>query len=123
MRCVTSFPAARRLWRPLLLILPLLLAACGPGMQYPGWTLPPVDTTITAPKPPPALQGDMAAPLPEGPPGYFVWDPAHWHWNGHDFVWMTGHYVERPYRGSTWVAGRWNDNKDGSWTWTPGHWR
>jgi hypothetical protein len=117
--------------RPVLLILPLLLlTACepgvpyGPGVQYPGWTLPPVDTTISAPKAPPAPQPEVVAPLPQGPAGYFVWDPGHWHWTGQDFVWIDGHYVERPYRGSTWVPGLWAPDKSKTeWIWTPGHWR
>jgi len=119
--------------RAALLALPLLLSltACdpnfpwiGPGTQYPGWTLPPVDTTISAPKAPPALQAETEGLLPQGPAGYFVWDPGHWHWTGQDFVWIDGHYVERPYRGSTWVPGSWaQDQEKTVWIYTPGHWR
>ncbi|MGH6881269.1 hypothetical protein [Hypericibacter sp.] len=119
--------------RTALLALPLLLSltACdpnfpwiGPGIQYPGWSLPPVDTTITSPQAPPAPQAETEAALPQGPAGYFVWDPGHWHWTGADFVWIGGHYVERPYRGSTWVPGEWAQDKDKTvWIYTPGHWR
>lgn len=119
--------------RAALLALPLLLAlsACdpnfpwiGPGIQYPGWTLPPVDTTISTPNTPPAPQAETEAPIPQGPAGYFVWDPGHWHWTGQEFVWLGGHYVERPYRGSTWVPGAWaQDESKTTWIWTPGHWR
>lgn len=119
----------------LVLLLPLLLGASepgvklpgftwGPGIQYPGWTLPTPDTTITAPQEPPAPLGEVASPPPAGRIGHFVWDPGHWHWTGQDYVWMAGNYVERPYRGSTWVPGRWaDDDHDGIWIYTPGHWR
>ena len=104
--------------RPFILLLPLLpmLAACdsvnkdvnswlGPGEQMPGWSMPPVDVTISAPREPPAWKQEPIPQPPKGPAGYFVWDFGHWHWDGENFIWIPGYYVERPYRGSSWVQG------------------
>jgi hypothetical protein len=134
-----------RLGRPflLLLFLPLLAAGSpppedsppppglrlpgwtwGPGFQFPGWTLPLPNELITAPHAPPALPQETIPPPPAGPAGYFEWDPGHWHWTGQTYTWIRGAYVERPYRGSTWVPGDWNDHDhDNVWIYTPGHWR
>lgn len=34
--------------------------------------------------------------VPPPPPGYYVWRPGHWRWNGYRYVWARGHYVIRP---------------------------
>jgi hypothetical protein len=99
----------------------LLLTACYSPSQS-GY-LPPADTAITAPKaPPPAHQEEVPA-APPGPANYFVWDDGHWHWDGKDYVWIPGRYIERPYIGANWVPGRWDDSGNTQWTYTPGHWR
>ena len=44
--------------------------------------------------------GPTPAPLvervPPPPPGYYVWRPGHWRWNGRRYIWAPGHYVPRP---------------------------
>jgi YXWGXW repeat-containing protein len=118
----------------LLLLLPLLVAAgepgvrlpgftWGPGIQYPGWTLPDPDRLVAVPAAPPAPFAEVVPPPPQGAGAQFAWDPGHWYWSGEDYVWVAGHYVERPYRGSTWVPARWADDHRGEWIYTPGHWR
>jgi hypothetical protein len=60
--------------------------------------------------------------IPVAPDDRAVWDAGRWSWNGSSYVWVGGHYVERPYPQSVWVAGRWVDHGDG-WVWEEGHWR
>lgn len=98
----------------------LLLAACySPSRD--GY-LPPVDTKIHADKEPPPPRDETVPAPPQGPADYFAWDPGHWNWNGRDYDWMPGHYVERPYQGGVWVRGGWHNDGDRRWSWTPSHW-
>jgi hypothetical protein len=89
----------------------------------PGGSLPPPDTIIQSQKEPPPLQEELIPPPPKGPPDQFTWDFGHWHWDGQDYIWIPGHYVERPYRSSHWVRGNWAYDGNLNWTWTPGYWQ
>jgi len=110
--------------RRLILLLPiLLLAACSGNNAMPGGSLPPPDTIIQSQKKPPPLLEELIPPPPKGPPDQFTWDFGHWHWDGQDYIWIPGHYVERPYRSSHWVRGNWAYDGNLNWTWTPGYWQ
>lgn len=50
-----------------------------------------------------------------------AWNPGHWRWDGRDWIWVPGHYVERPHRAAVWVPGHW-DARPGGWVWIAGHW-
>jgi hypothetical protein len=104
-------------------VLAGLLASCSNQPIMPGGALPPPNMTIVAPKEPPAPQAEVVPDAPQGPPGYFAWEPGHWHWAGLGYVWVSGHYIERPYQASVWVPGAWNYDGALHWTWTPGHWK
>ena len=71
---------------------------------------------------PPAPQAETVPPAPESQVHeYFVWEPGHWFWTGLRYIWIPGHYMERPYQAAVWIPGAWT--RDGlTWTWTPGHW-
>jgi hypothetical protein len=59
--------------------------------------------------------------VPSAPgPGYY-WEPGYWTWNGYRYVWVHGHYGERPYSGAVWHPGHWVQGSQG-WYWRPGHW-
>lgn len=79
-----------------------------------------VEGRVTAPRPPPVARVEVV-PAPPGPTSVFVWQPGRWHWNGGDYVWVSGRYVQRPAQYRQWVAGRWVDRR-GFWEWQPGHW-
>jgi hypothetical protein len=67
--------------------------------------------------PPPAPRVEVAPPPPRET---VVWEPGRWHWDGHGYVWIPGHYIERVV-GRHWEQGRWN--WDGhEWQWIGGHW-
>ena len=73
---------------------------------------------VIAPRPPPPPRVEV---IPARPGEVYVWHPGYWHWNGRDFVWIAGRYVERPHRRAQWVAEHW-EPRGGRWVLVPGHW-
>jgi hypothetical protein len=69
--------------------------------------------------PPPRVE---VVPPPPAPIEREVWVPGHWRWNGRDYVWDSGHYIERPSVRAEYESGHWVQTA-GGWTWVPGHWR
>lgn len=68
---------------------------------------------------PPAPRSEL---IPPAPNERVVWDPGRWNWDGRSYVWVSGHYVERPYQQSVWEPGHWTE-QNGGWVWEEGHWR
>ncbi len=68
---------------------------------------PPPQTVIVVPPPPPY---DGA-----------IWVRGHWRWNGHDYVWLTGHYIP-PRAGYTFVQPRW-EYRDQRYVYVRGYYR
>jgi hypothetical protein len=68
---------------------------------------------------PPAPRSEL---IPPAPNQRVVWDPGRWSWDGRGYVWVSGHYVDRPYERSVWEPGHWNE-RNGGWVWEEGHWR
>jgi hypothetical protein len=93
------------------------LARAASAQEYYGpESLPP------QPAPPPAAVEDYGPPpAPSMPAERAYWVRGHWDWNGVQYVWVGGHYVERP-AGLYWEPGRWVA-RDGQWVWIGGHWR
>jgi hypothetical protein len=75
-----------------------------------------VVVAVQAP-PPPRVE---ARPPP--PNERVEWDPGHWNWNGREYAWMPGHYVERPRQNVRWEPGHW-DQRNGGYVWVEGGWR
>lgn len=73
---------------------------------------------VIAPSAPPPPQ--VEAPPPPPAPSY-VWEPGHWAWNGAQFNWEVGKYVQKPTATATYVPGHWQQYSDG-WGWVPGEW-
>jgi hypothetical protein len=70
------------------------------------------------PAPPPArAEVRGVAPTPE-----LVWVPGSWDWNGHEYVWVSGNWVESPAREAAWVPGHW-ERTAGGWRWVSGYWK
>ncbi len=67
--------------------------------------------------PVPALREEM---IPPPPRERMLWEPGHWHWNGGQYVWIRGHYIERG-RFTRWEHGHW-EIRGGVQVWVPGHW-
>ena len=81
-----------------------------------------VVTDVVVARPPPPVRVERVPPPPSGGPAeLFVWQPGHWHWDGHDYHWQRGHYERRPAREASWVPPEWVA-RDGQWVFKPGHW-
>ena len=102
------------------IVLPLLLLTAGCVIQRPSG---PVAVEAVALKPPPPVRYEVAPPLPPERVELMVWDPGHWRWDGHDWDWVSGHYVKRPHREARWVPGHWDARANGTWIWVEGRWR
>lgn len=109
---------SRRLFARATLLTPLVALMAGCVVAEPRHEV----VEVVAPSPPPAPRLEV---IPEPPAGQFemvVWDPGHWHWNGREYVWIGGHYVDKPHREAVWVSGHWAE-RHGEWVWVGGHWR
>jgi hypothetical protein len=78
---------------------------------------PPAHVVVTIPAPPPP----RAEYQPPPPTERAVWDPGHWNWNGRDYVWVGGRYIERPNVAMRWEPGHWIQ-QGGTWAWVDGSW-
>ena len=74
--------------------------------------------TVLAPTAPPAPQAEIPPPAPSRS---YVWEPGHWSWNGVQYFWEPGKYVERPTVAATYVGGHWEQHPNG-WVWVEGRW-
>lgn len=80
---------------------------------------PPPTTHVVVTRPaPPAARVEAR---PAAPDTRAVWDPGHWNWDGRQYVWVSGRYIERPNVAMRWEPGRWM-SENGSWVWMDGHW-
>jgi hypothetical protein len=109
-----------RLRYSLALAATLLLTGAPAFAQVPA---PLVAEIEIAPGAPPPLREEVVPPPPR-PLEQVVWEPGHWRWEGrrHEWVWIAGHYIERPHRYAQWEPGHWVETPHG-WRWDPGHWR
>jgi hypothetical protein len=76
---------------------------------------------IVAPTAPPPPRYEVVPP-PSRPAEIVQWRPGHWHWNGREYAWIGGEYIERPRPAAVWVPGHW-DARGGRWVWIEGRWR
>ena len=117
--------------RHVVLILPGLLALSSAALAAPSAPTPHRDATfgivqvqaqveIIAPRapPPPRIE-----PVPAPPSTQVIWQQGHWAWNGNDYIWLPGRYVERPApQTASWEPGHWEQGSNG-WIWVEGHWQ
>ena len=61
--------------------------------------------------------------VPAPPRDAVEWEPGHWHWDGREYRWMPGCYVDRPGRAAVYVPGHWDERPNGRWVWVEVHWR
>ncbi|MEO8205437.1 MAG: hypothetical protein ABI615_04600 [Chthoniobacterales bacterium] len=69
---------------------------------------------------------DMPAARYETRPGApgpgLVWINGYWSWNGSEWIWVRGHWVEAPRRGARWVTSKYYI-ANGQRHWRPGYWQ
>ena len=78
----------------------------------------PATRVVVARPAPPATHVEVQPPAPNA---RAVWDPGHWNWDGTQYVWISGHYIERPSVAMRWEPGHWM-SANGGWVWTDGRW-
>ena len=67
---------------------------------------------------PPPSRAEIPPPAPSP---QALWEHGHWRWNGAQYVWLLGHYIERPEPYANWTPGYWQQQADG-WAWVEGRW-
>lgn len=60
-------------------------------------------------------------PAPPRSAVVLIWQPGHYNWNGSDYVWTAGQWVERAGHGTLWQDGYWQRTSQTS-VWVPAHW-
>src|SRR5579862_6042100 len=81
------------------------LGACAPDpYSYQGGVSTNTQPVYYAPNPPPPPMAESIPPAP-GPTVY--WQAGHWGWTGAKWIWLGGHYENRPTRTAVWTPGQW----------------
>lgn len=80
---------------------------------------PPAAVEVVAPRRPPPPRVEV---IPPAPRPALAWRAGHWRWEGRDFVWVPGEWIERPHREARWIPGHWVERPRG-WVWVAGRWR
>jgi hypothetical protein len=70
----------------------------------------PRDAPVLAPHPPPPTRAEIPPPAPSP---QALWRFGHWSWNGEQFVWNPGQYIERPSPAASWIPGYWEQRPEG----------
>jgi hypothetical protein len=76
---------------------------------------------IYVPSAPPPVRVEVVPVLPRERVEIDHWQPGYWRWNGGEYVWAEGRYVERPRPRAVWVPGRWEQRPRG-WVYVEGRW-
>ncbi|HEY1900499.1 MAG TPA: YXWGXW repeat-containing protein [Steroidobacteraceae bacterium] len=97
----------------ILALIPALLLCCAPTLSQAAFGIG-VSVNIA----PPELPVYVQPPLPA--PGY-LWTPGYWAWDGMDYYWVPGTWVEPPASDMLWTPGYWGWN-DGLYVWNQGYW-
>lgn len=80
-------------------------------------------SAVAQPPPPAAPPPPRYETVPPPRGEHFIWEPGHWHWNGVQYVWIPGRYVERRGHYGHYVPGHWVWNpRLGRYEWIAAHW-
>jgi hypothetical protein len=82
---------------------------------------PPKEVIIIKEEPPPIPAPQVEVPGTAPSPDY-VWTPGYWEWNGSEYVWISGKWMEVSTPQATWVPGHWQQT-GGGWMWVSGYWK
>ena len=87
----------------------------GPAATVPGSS---ASVMSGASYPPPPKRAEI--PPPASSP-QALWRSGYWSWDGVKYVWVRGHYVQRPSPTAKWIPGYWEQRPEG-WMWVEGRW-
>jgi hypothetical protein len=96
-----------------LALIPILLLCAAPMLSHAG-----IGVGVSVNIAPPVIPVYAQPALPA--PGY-LWSPGYWAWDGNDYYWVPGTWVEPPSSGMLWTPGYWN-YQNGSYVWSEGYW-
>jgi hypothetical protein len=88
-----------------------------------------MQTVVTTQPLTPTGRPQLPPPLPQpievigAAPGTTpVWVSAYWvNYDGR-WVWLPGHWEDRPRVGAVWIPGHWDQTADGKYVWAAGYW-
>ena len=86
-----------------------------------GPALAQLQAEVYVPMAPPPPRVEVIPTLPPDRVEVERWQPGYWRWNGHEHIWVQGHYVDRPRPRAEWMPGRWEQRPRG-WVYVEGHW-
>jgi hypothetical protein len=78
---------------------------------------------IIAPTVPPPPRVETIPPPPSEEARVMYWRPGHWMWDGANWAWAPGRYVDRPFTQAVWEPGHWVQQPTGGYIWVEGHWQ
>ena len=78
---------------------------------------------IIAPNAPPPPRIETIPPPPSEEARVMYWRPGHWAWDGMNWAWTPGTYVERPSAQAVWEPGHWVQQPSGGYVWVDGRWQ
>jgi hypothetical protein len=96
-----------------LALLPILILGAASALSQAA-----VGINVSVNLAPPPIPIYDQPPLPA--PGY-LWTPGYWAWDGMDYYWVPGTWVEPPVSGMLWTPGYWGWD-EGSYVWNAGYW-
>jgi len=78
---------------------------------------------VIAPTAPPPMRVETVPPPPSEEARTMYWRPGRWMWDGTNWAWAAGQYVERPAPQANWEPGRWEQRPNGGYVWVDGRWQ
>lgn len=80
-------------------------------------------TVVIAPNAPPPPRVETVPSPPSAGTQVMYWQQGHWMWNGANWEWAPGQYVQRPAPQAVWEPGHWAQQPSGGYIWVDGHWQ
>ena|SRR5690348_7251506 len=79
---------------------------------------PPGETTVLVAYAPPRAPHESR---PRSPGRTYIWIEGYYQWNSTAYVWVPGHWAQRPHPKAHWRKGGWHRGNRG-WYWVDGRW-
>jgi hypothetical protein len=105
-----------------VLIATFTLSACVERVVETRPAPAPAQTVVYVQKQPPQEIVEVQ-PQPPGPGERWAWQKGHWRWDGRDYHWFPGRWVERPVYAREWAPPRWEARGGNGYVFIEGSWR
>lgn len=98
-----------------------ILAGCSSGPSA-SQRMTPAERSFVrlAPSAPPPRYYEVKPPSPA--PMLVTWRTGYWDYDGRQFFWVPGSYIEKPNATAAWTPDRWERRQFG-WAFIPGYWQ